>query len=52
MAAMVYQNDVNSYKILQALGDRFINERKDENNALQCYILARNSEKAIKILAK
>ncbi|KAM3132426.1 hypothetical protein pb186bvf_015526 [Paramecium bursaria] len=52
VAAMVHQNDVNSFKILQALGDRFINERKDENSALQYYILARNSEKAIKILSK
>ncbi|CAD8082703.1 unnamed protein product [Paramecium sonneborni] len=51
-AAMVLNSDNTGqfHKIMEQLGDRFIAERKDEFNALQCYILAMNGEKCIKIL--
>ena len=36
-------------KIIQLIGDRFIQEKKDEMNALLCYITGKNTDKCINI---
>lgn len=43
------QNKVEFQNLMNTLGDRFINELKDENNAIHCYLLAHNFEKLAKI---
>lgn len=37
---------------MSQLGDRFLNERKDESNALLCYMLAKNATKSMQIFRK
>lgn len=51
---MVLSNDnLPKFRIImKQLGDRFISERKDEQSALGCYLLALDGGSCIKILTK